>query len=251
MTTDPRSRGNTFLRPRPTHHSCRRLTIPSQPACADSDRLGFSRFSSSSLTSVFKPLSAMLVLVWAWRSHTPWREIGYVRPKSWLGTLAVGILFGCAFKLLMKAIVMPLLGAPAINSAYHYLVGNRAALPGVVFTMIVSAGFAEETLFRGYLFERLGKLFGTGAGAKVSIVLLTLRVVCPGPLRQSRASWRRTGDDYGSRLRDDLRHHGPDLDGDVRACCVRSCGGRDNLLEPRSRGRSPCVQIAAVTRKEV
>ena len=122
---------------------------------------------------IFKPLSAILVLAWAWRSHTPWREIGYVRPKSWLGTLAIGIVFGCAFKLLMKAIVMPLLGAPAINSAYHYLAGNWAALPGVVFTMIVSAGFAEETLFRGYLFERLGKIFGTGAVARVSIVLLT------------------------------------------------------------------------------
>ena len=68
---------------------------------------------------------------------------------------------------------MPLLGAPAINPAYHYLAGNRAALPGVVFTMIVGAGFAEETLFRGYLFERLGKLVGTGIGAKVFIVLLT------------------------------------------------------------------------------
>ena len=125
------------------------------------------------LTSVFKPLSAILVLVWAWRSHTPWREIGYVRPNSWIGSLAVGVVFGCAFKLLMKVIVMPLLGAPAINPAYHYLIGNRAALPGMVFTIIVGAGFAEETLFRGYLFERLGKLFGTGAGAKVSIVLLT------------------------------------------------------------------------------
>src|SRR6476620_7477078 len=108
------------------------------------------------LTSVFKPLSGILVLVWAWRSHTPWREIGYVRPRSWLGSLAIGVVFGCAFKLFMKAIVMPLLGAPAINTAYHYLVGNRAALAGVVFTMIVGAGFAEETLFRGYLFERLG-----------------------------------------------------------------------------------------------
>ncbi len=126
------------------------------------------------LTSgVFKPLSAILVLVWAWRSHTPWREIGYVRPRSWLGTLAVGIVFGCVLKLLMKVIVMPLLGAPDINPAYHFLVGNRAALPGIVFTMIVSAGFAEETLFRGYLFERLGKIFGPGAGAKISIVLLT------------------------------------------------------------------------------
>ena len=125
------------------------------------------------LTAVFKPLSASLVLAWAWRSHTPWREIGYVRPKSWLGTLAFGVVFGCAFKLIMKVIVMPLLGAPAINLPYHYLAGNRAALPGTVLTMIVSAGFAEETLFRGYLFERLGKLLGTGAGARVSIVVLS------------------------------------------------------------------------------
>lgn len=125
------------------------------------------------LTSIFKPLSAILVLVWAWRSHTPWREIGYVRPRSWLGSLAVGVVFGCALKLLMKAIVMPLLGAPAINPAYHYLAGNRGALPGMMFTVIVGAGFAEETLFRGYLFERFGKLFGIGTGAKISIVLLT------------------------------------------------------------------------------
>jgi CAAX protease family protein len=76
-------------------------------------------------------------------------------------------------KLLMKSIVMPLLGADPINHTYHYLVGNRAAVPGMLFAMIVGAGFGEETVFRGYLFERLGKLFGPGAGAKTSIVLLT------------------------------------------------------------------------------
>src|SRR6476659_4207 len=132
------------------------------------------------LTSVVKPLGGLSVLVWAWRSHTPWREIGYARPRSWIGSLAVGVVFGCAFKLLMKAIVMPLLGAPEINSAYHYLIGNPAALPAVVFTMIVGAGFGEETVFRGYLFERLGKLFGTGTGAKVLIVLLTSAVFALG-----------------------------------------------------------------------
>jgi membrane protease YdiL (CAAX protease family) len=119
------------------------------------------------------PLSAVLVLLWAWRSHTPWREIGYVRPKSWTGTLAVGIAFGVAFKFLMKAIVMPLLGADAINQAYHYLAGNRAALPAAIYTMIVVAGCGEETLFRGYMFERFGKLFGSGVWAKTLIVLLT------------------------------------------------------------------------------
>jgi membrane protease YdiL (CAAX protease family) len=123
--------------------------------------------------AVLKTLSAILVLLWAWRSHTPWREIGYVRPKNWIVSLAVGIVVGTALKFWLKAIVMPLLGADPINRAYHYLVGNRAALPGIVFTMIVAAGFGEETVFRGYMFERLGKLFGTGVGAKVSIVLLT------------------------------------------------------------------------------
>ncbi len=39
--------------------------------------------------------------------------------------------------------------------------------------MIVVAGFGEETLFRGYMFERLGKLFGHGVWAKTLIVLLT------------------------------------------------------------------------------
>jgi len=121
----------------------------------------------------FVPLSAILVLVWVWRSRTPWRDIGYVWPRSWTRTLAVGIAFGTAFKFLMKAIVMPLLGAPPINQAFHYLAGNRAALPAAIYAMIVVAGFGEETLFRGYMFERFGKLFGSSVWAKTLIVLLT------------------------------------------------------------------------------
>lgn len=122
---------------------------------------------------LFAPLSAVLVLFWARLSRTPWREIGYVRPKSWIGSIAVGIVFGCAFKFLMKAVVMPLLGAPPINEAYHYLAGNTAALPGILFAVIIGAGFGEETVFRGWMFERFGKLFGSGTWAKTLIVLLT------------------------------------------------------------------------------
>ena len=122
---------------------------------------------------VLAPLSALLVLAWAWRSRTPWREIGYVQPKSWTRDLVLGVVFGTAFKVLMKAVVMPLLGADPINHAYHHLVGNTNALPGMVLFLIVVAGFGEETLFRGYLFERLQKLVGTSAFARVFIVLLT------------------------------------------------------------------------------
>jgi membrane protease YdiL (CAAX protease family) len=122
---------------------------------------------------VVLPIGAVLVLVWVWLSRTPWREIGYVRPKSWIASLAIGIVFGIAFKFLMKAIVMPLLGADPINQAVHFLAGNRALLPAAVYSMIVGAGLGEETVFRGYMFERLGKLLGTGVRAKIFIVLLT------------------------------------------------------------------------------
>jgi uncharacterized protein len=123
--------------------------------------------------AVFISFSAVLVMVWMRLSRTPWREIGYVRPGSWIATVAGGTVFGIALKLLLKTIVMPLLGADPINHAYHYLAGNRAAIPFTLFTMIVAAGWGEETVFRGYLFERLGKLLGSGVAAKIAIVLIT------------------------------------------------------------------------------
>jgi CAAX protease family protein len=121
----------------------------------------------------YTPLSALLVLAWAYRSRTPWREIGFIRPRSWFGSFILGIAFGIAFKLVMKALVMPLLGAPPVNQAYHYLAGNRGAMPSMIFLIIVGAGFGEETVYRGYLFERLGKLIGSEASAKIIIVAFT------------------------------------------------------------------------------
>src|SRR6185312_15587407 len=66
-----------------------------------------------------------------------------------------------------------LLGGPAINPAYHFLTGNTAALPGMLFAIIVGAGFGEEIIYRGWMFERLGRLFGTSAIAKTAIILIT------------------------------------------------------------------------------
>jgi membrane protease YdiL (CAAX protease family) len=85
----------------------------------------------------------------------------------------VGVTSGIAFKFLMKAAVMPLLGADPVNRAYHYLAGNQAALPAALYAMIFGAGFGEETFFRGYLFERLGKRYGTGPWALAFTVALT------------------------------------------------------------------------------
>ena len=118
------------------------------------------------------PGSPLLVLLWSRLSRTPWHEIGYVRPRSWTATLLVGAIFGMVFKLVMKSVVMPLLGADPINQAFHFLAGNQALLPRATWAMLL-AGVGEETVFRGFLFERLGKLFGSGAAAKIVIVLIT------------------------------------------------------------------------------
>jgi membrane protease YdiL (CAAX protease family) len=118
------------------------------------------------------PLSAVLVLVWAHLSRTPVRTLGFTAPRSWTRTFAIGIASGVVLKIVMKAVVMPLLGAPAINPRYHYLAGNTAALPWMLYAVVVGAGFGEETVFRGFFFERLGRLFGTrGAGLAVTVVV--------------------------------------------------------------------------------
>ena len=119
------------------------------------------------------PLSAALVLVWAHVSRTPWRSLGFAAPRSWARVVAIGIPLGVAFKLGMKAIAMPLFGAPAINARYHYIAGNAAALPGVLFAVIVGAGIGEEIVFRGFLFERLRTLFGRRRATLIAVVLFT------------------------------------------------------------------------------
>jgi len=116
---------------------------------------------------------AALVLVWAALSGTRWGDLGFVRPRRGAVDLIVAFVAGVVFKLLMKAVVMPLLGFGPINEAYHYLVGNTAALPGMFFAVIVGAGFGEETVWRSFLFERMRTLIGPRPYATLIIVVVT------------------------------------------------------------------------------
>jgi len=119
------------------------------------------------------PLRGLLVLAWARWTETPWRDLGFVRPRSWVRTVVVGVVAGFLLKLFMKSVAMPLMGADPVNQAFHYLTGNKAALPGMLWAVTAGAGFGEETFFRGFLFERLTKLFGSSRPATVAIVLIT------------------------------------------------------------------------------
>ena len=126
--------------------------------------------------ALFAPVSALLVLAWRSWTGTPWHELGFVRPRSWWRTIVVGVLAGVALKLLMKSVVMPLLGAPPTNEAYAFLRGNTLAAVGMLWSILVGAGFGEEVVFRGFLFERFGKWFGASTTALVVTVLLTTSI---------------------------------------------------------------------------
>jgi membrane protease YdiL (CAAX protease family) len=121
----------------------------------------------------FMPIAALVILVWAWLSRTPFAELGLARPRSWIGGLVFGVVLGVALKFLLKAVVLPLLHAPPVNATFHDIAGNPQELAWFLAYVIVGAGFSEELVYRGYLFERLGKLIGTGALATALTVLIT------------------------------------------------------------------------------
>lgn len=121
---------------------------------------------------IVAPAGAMLAVVWARISHVSWTDLGFRRPRSWVMTLIVGTLAGVILKLLMKALVMPLLGGPAVNAAYHFVADNRPALVQMILASIIVGGIGEEILYRGFLFERLWRLLGKSAAATAAIVVL-------------------------------------------------------------------------------
>ena len=123
---------------------------------------------------VFMPIAAALILIWVWLSKTPWADVGLARPNSWIGGAALGIAIGVALKFLLKAVILPYLGAPAVNhNVLHDMGIHPADAIGLAAYSIYGGGFAEELVFRGYLFERSAKLFGKGMLA----ILVTLIAV--------------------------------------------------------------------------
>ena len=126
------------------------------------------------VTYYFGPqIGGPVVLLWAWWTGLPWRDLGFRRPKSWALLIAGGIIAGVVEKLFSKTVMMPLLHAPDINAHYQFLVHNTHALWQMLFTSVIFAGFFEEVIARGFLFERFGKFIGTSRGALIFTILFT------------------------------------------------------------------------------
>src|SRR5262252_4392598 len=115
-----------------------------------------------------------LVLAWAAFTRTPWARLGLARPRHrWPAVVVAGTLGGVALRLVMMSLVMPLLAGQPSGSPYAYLYRNTAALPVMLFTVLVGAGFGEELVWRGFLFDRLRRWFGPGARTHGIAIVVT------------------------------------------------------------------------------
>jgi CAAX protease family protein len=117
-------------------------------------------------------LGAVLVFVWAWWSRTSLAHLGFVRPRSVVRAATLAILGGIALKLVLKALIMPALGLDAVNHAYSYVTGNPSAFWQMLFLVIVGGGIGEETIWRGFLFDRI-KTLSDGRVGPLPIIIGT------------------------------------------------------------------------------
>lgn len=101
-----------------------------------------------------------------------WRDVGFVRPRNWLRTLALGSVAGIAMELLALLVTEPLLarlvGRHPDLSDFRPLVGNLGLLFVLLLPMWLLAAFGEELVYRGYLMNRLA---GLGHGTRGAWIL--------------------------------------------------------------------------------
>ena len=101
-----------------------------------------------------------------------WRDVGLVRPRSWLRTLAIGSLAGIAMELLALFVTEPLfarlVGRHPDLSDFRPLVGNLGFLLGILVLSWLMAAFGEEMVYRGYLLNRVA---GLGQGMRGTWIL--------------------------------------------------------------------------------
>lgn len=94
-----------------------------------------------------------------------WGDFGLTRPKSWFRTVLMGLGVALAVFLAVTLVINPIINAlpnlaPRDMSMYSYMHGNLPNLIIGLITMLITAAFLEEFMWRGYLMNRLVDLQG-------------------------------------------------------------------------------------------
>lgn len=124
-------------------------------------------------------LAAILFMIWILKyQKITLRDIGLRRPTSWMKTIVIGaglaILILALFLLVVNPIIQGYLPVEEKNlERFTTLKGNTLLYIVGIASAIITAGFGEEIIWRGYILKRLAAVFGNHNMAWIIALVLT------------------------------------------------------------------------------
>lgn len=105
-------------------------------------------------------------------------DIGLKKPKSWVKTFGIGIALAIAILALFLLVINPMIQefVPIEEKNIDRFVALKGNVPlflvGII-SAIITAGFGEEIIWRGYILKHLATMFGGRRGAWIIALLVT------------------------------------------------------------------------------
>lgn len=139
------------------------------------------------------PLIALLL----WLRSERWASIGFSRPASLPRAILIGSIAGVLMELLAVHVTTPLifraLGAQPDYSEFSSIQGNLRMLAIFITLSWVVAAFGEELCFRGFLMQRLARVFGNSPAAWIAALVMSSAFFGWGHTEQGVAGWVQEG----------------------------------------------------------
>ncbi|MEP7342366.1 MAG: CPBP family intramembrane glutamic endopeptidase, partial [Acidobacteriota bacterium] len=122
-----------------------------------------------------------------------WSTIGFSRPHNFGRSIAIGVLAGVLMELLAVYVTTPRIsaffGVEPDYSELKDIRGNLALLFVFLGLSWTLAAFGEEICFRGFLMNRLARLFGESRIAWIASLLLSSALFGWGHTEQGISGW--------------------------------------------------------------
>jgi uncharacterized protein len=126
-----------------------------------------------------------------------WAMIGWYRPASWKRAIAIGVVAGIAMEMLAVHVTTPLIsgwfGVEPDYSQFRSMQGNVAQLLLFLALSWTVAALGEEICFRGFLMQRLARVFGGSTGAWLASLFASSVLFGCGHTEQGVSGWIQEG----------------------------------------------------------